>query len=219
MNRNNAADTLLGVSMHANKTISLLLLASVIVATAATNDWQAIAGISGTDSITRIHITNLLLSHDIESVSVGSIVYDVAVPSEKAEQAAKLLRTDAQKHDYSIVFGSNDVVRAAESKVLVSSNSVSSTLKKSEFASDTALGKFLRSKKIAELTAKYPYIISLSVHERQYLATPKAYSTGYDVEIELKKSPEDQAFGYRGSYQVYDGGGQVKRLGSEENAE
>jgi hypothetical protein len=205
--------------MRAVKTISLLLITSVVVATAAPTEWKTIAGVSGNDKITQIHITNLLLSHDIKSAMVGSVLYDVAVPSDKAEEAAKLLRIDAQKHDYWVLFGSNDVVRATECRTLVSRTSVSSTLKKPEFTSATALGKFLRSKKIAELTAKYPYIISLSIHERQYLATPKAYSTGYDVKIELKKSPEDQAFGYRGSYQVYDGGGQVECLGSERNAE
>jgi hypothetical protein len=187
-----------------------------VVAAADVKDWKGIAGVSGTDRITHIHITNLLLSHDIESVMEGSVIYGVSVPPAKAEQATKLLRTDAQKSGYYVWFGSNDVVRAAERKAIVSRISVSSALKKPEFASDTALGRCLRSKEIAKLTAKYPYIIAISVHERQYLTTPKKYGTGYDVEIELQKSLRKQDDGYRGSYQVYDGGRSVVFLGSNE---
>jgi hypothetical protein len=108
------------------------------------------------------------------------------------------------------------VVRAAEGKQLISRSPVSSVLKKSEFASNTALGRFLRCKDISRLTAKYPYIVSLAIHERQYLATPKSYGTGYDVEIELQKSLGEHADGYRGRYQVYEDGSRVGFLGSNE---
>ncbi len=57
------------------------------------------------------------------------------------------------------LFGSNDVVRAADNKPIVSGILVSSALKKPEFASDTAPGRCLRSKEIAKLTGKYPYVI------------------------------------------------------------
>ena len=179
-------------------------------------DWKGIAGVSGTDRITQIHITNLLLSHDIESVMEGSVVYGVSVPPAKTEKATKLLRSDAPKGGYYVFFGSNDLVKATEPKAIVNRTSVSAALKQPEFASDTAFGRFLRSKKIAELTTKYPYIISISVHERQYLATPKTHGTGYDVEIELQKSLRKQDDGYRGSYQVYDDGRSVGFLGSNE---
>ena len=144
------------------------------------------------------------------------MIYGVSVPPANAEQATKLLRADAPKGGYYVWFWSNDVVKATEPKVTVSRISVSAALKRPEFASDTALGRFLRSKEIAKLTAKYPDIISISVHERQYLATPKTHSTGYDVEIELQKSLRKQDDGYRGSYQVYDGGRSVGFLGSSE---
>ncbi|HSH93878.1 MAG TPA: hypothetical protein VK968_07015, partial [Roseimicrobium sp.] len=55
-----------------------------------------------------------------------------------------------------------------------------------------------------------------SVRERHFLTTPKKYGTGYDVEIELQKSLRKQDDGYRGSYQVYDGGRSVGFLGSNE---
>ena len=66
----------------------------------------------------------------------------------------------------------------------------------------------------------------LSVHKRQYLATPKTYGTGYDVEIELQKSLRKQDDGSRGNYQVYDdefrretGLGYKARPGRPANAE
>ena len=144
------------------------------------------------------------------------MVYGISVPPDKEEQAVKLLRTDAQKLGYYVSFGSNDVVRAAERKPLISRITVSSALKMSEFGSGTALGRFLRSREVSRPTARYPYIISLSVHEHQYLATPKTYGTGYDVEIELQKSLRQQDDGYRGNYQVYDDGASVGFLGSNE---
>ncbi len=186
------------------------------VATADVKEWKSIAGISGADRITQIHIRNLLLAHDIESTMEGSLIYDVSVPPAKGEQAIKLLRMDALKNGYYVCFGRNDVVRAAERKALISHTSVSSALERPQFSRETALGSFLRCKEIAVLTAKYPAIIWISVHERQYLATPNTYSTGYDVEIELQKSLQNQDDGYRGRYQVYDGGNGVRFLGSNE---
>lgn len=179
-------------------------------------NWKSIALVSGGDRITQIHITNLLLSHNIESVMEGSMVYDVSVPPSKAEQATKLLRTDAPKSGYFVSFGSNDVMRAPESKALVSRISVSSALKKPEFGSDEALGKFLRSKRIAALTRRYPYITSISIRERQYFSAPRTRATGYEVELELQGSLRKGDEGYRGRYQVYDGGGSVRFLGANE---
>jgi hypothetical protein len=201
---------------RAMKTLLLLLLMSGVLAAAEQKDWKGIAGVSGTDKITQIHIANLLLPHDIESIMEGSVVYGISVPPAQADQASRILRTDAQKLGYYILFGRNDVVRAAKLKQLISHSPVSLVLKKSEYGADKALGRFLRSKDISQLTIKYPVIGSLSVHERQYLATPKTFNTGYDVEIVLQKSLGEKPDGYRGNYQIYDGGIQVAFLGSSE---
>jgi hypothetical protein len=202
--------------MRLLKTASWLLLVSGSAVAADLEQWKGIAGISGTDRISVIHITNLLLSHGIKSAIEGSVIYGVSVPPAQAELASQLLRTNAAKLGYYIWFGSNDVVRAAGGKQLISRSAVSSALKKPALASGTALGEFLRSKDISQLTAKYPYVVALSAHERQYLPTPKTYATGYDVQIELQKSLRDDADGYRGRYQVYDGGRRVEFLGSNE---
>jgi len=196
------------------KTLLLLSLINRVVLAADLQDWKWIASISGNDKISEIHVTNLLLSHGIKSVVEGSVLYGISVPPANAEQASQLLRTDARKLGYGVWFGSNEVVKATEAKQVIAQSPVSSVLKKSEYGSGTALGRFLRSKDISQLTTKYPYVVILSVRERQYLATPKTYSTGYDVEIELKKSPGEQAFGYRGWYQVYDSGRRLEFLGS-----
>lgn len=196
--------------------LSLILVMAGVVAAADEKNWKWVAVISGTDRITEIHVSNLLLSRGIRSAIGGSVGYGVSVPPAKAKQAAKLLRTDALKSGYYIWFGINDVRRASEPKTIVRRISFSSALNKPEFARDTSLGKYLRSKEIAKLTAKYPYIISISVHERQYLTAPKIYGTGYDVAIELQKSLRKKDDGYSGSYQVYDGGRSVDFLGSNE---
>ena len=198
------------------KVLVLILLMTGVVSAADIKDWKGIAGVSGMDKITQIHVRNLLLSYDIESLMEGSLICGISVPPNKAEQAIKLLRADAPKGGYYVWFGGNDVVKATEPKARVSRISISSVLKQPEFASETGLGKFLRSKELAKLTAKYSYIISMSVHERQYLTAPKTCATGYDVMIELRKPFWKQDDGYRGSYQVYDGGSSVGFLGSNE---
>jgi hypothetical protein len=203
------------VVTRAMKTLLVLSLMSGALA-ADLQDWKCIAGVSCIDRISQIHVTNLLLSHDIDSRMEGSVDCGISVLPAKAEQASQLLRRDARKLGYYVWFGSNDVVRAARGKQAISRSPVSSVLKKAEYGNDTALGRFLRSKDISQLTAKYPYVVSLSVHKRQYLSTPKTYGTGYDVEIELQKSLGERADGYRGSYQFYDGGSRVGFLGSNE---
>jgi hypothetical protein len=174
-----------------------------------------IASITGNDRITQIHITNLLLSHNIESSMEGSLIYGVSVASPNAQQAIELLRSDATNNGYYVWFGGKDVIRAAKPKprVIVSRVPISSILERPEFASDAALGKFLRSKDIAELAVKYPYVISVSVLERQYLATPKTHATGYEVDIKLQKSLRAKDDGCRRDYQVYNGGSNVVSFG------
>jgi hypothetical protein len=197
--------------------ISMLLsLISGVLTAAEVQDWKWVACISGMDKISEIHIINLLQSHGIKSVIEGSLAYGISVPPTNAELASQVLRTNAAKLGYMVWFGSNDVIRAAEPRQLITRRPVSSALKEPAYGTGTALGRFLRSKDISQLTAKYPYVVALSAHERRYLATPHNYSTGYDVEIELRKSPTVEAFGYRGSYQVYDGGSRVVFLGSNE---
>jgi hypothetical protein len=183
---------------------------------AAPTDWERIGSILGNDRITGVHITNLLLAEGIGAAISGSRTYEILVPSGQGEKALQVLRSDARELEYCIWFGTDDKVEAPKLDRIIRRTSVSSTIQKPEFGAETALGRFLRSKDISQLTAKYPCITCLSVHERRYLAAPKAYSTGYDVEIELQKSLRERDDGYRGRYQVYEGGDKVAFLGANE---
>ena len=196
----------------------LLLGCSNVESTFAPNsdDWTGIAGISSNDVMSCIHITNFLGSNDIDSLIEGSLIYGISVPSAKASAAKDLLRADALMQGYRVQFDRSDMVNAAKLNPLVSRLDVASALKMEELGSETALGRFIRSEKLSSLTEKYPYVVLLAVHERKYLATPTTFSTGYDLEIELRTSLQDSADGYRGRFQVYDGGSEVKSLGSNE---
>lgn len=180
-------------------------------------DWTSIAGVAGADKITQIHIRNLLLSHDIKSTMEGSLAFGVLVLARDSIKATKLLRLDASKRGYNVWFGINDAMRAVgEREPIVIRTAVSSILKQPKFSRNTALGKFLRSKELSKLTTKYPYISKMSVRYRRYLETPMMYATGYEVEIGLQKSLREQDGGYRGSYQVYEGGRGIRFIGSNE---
>jgi len=198
------------------KHLALLLLVTRMAHAADQNDGKFIGAISSTDEISRIHVTNLLWSQGIGSVIEGSVVHGVTVPSGKANQAAKLLREDATKAGYFVWFSTNDIIKAKEGVQVAVHQPVTTLLQQPEFDARTALGRFLRSKDIAQLFTKYPSLVSLSVHERRYLTTTKTHGTGYDVEIELQTSRSPQANGYRGSYQVFDDGNQVRFLGANE---
>jgi hypothetical protein len=197
------------------KTLLLFLLVNGTLTACEVKDWKSIGVVSGNDVISLLHISNLLRSHGIRSSSGGSIVYDIYVPPVAAGKASQLLRADARKHGYWVGLEKDDVLKAAEPKERVTRAAVATVLGKPEYSDETALGRFLRSTDIAVLTAKYPYV-TLSVHERQYLATPKVFRTGYDVEIALQNSIDDPDKGYRGSYQVYDDGRELQFQGSSE---
>jgi hypothetical protein len=179
-------------------------------------DWKRIACIGGNDKITEVHITNLLLAHGIQAAIHGSRMYAIEVPSATAADAIQLLRSDTRNRDYHISFESGEVLEAPEPKEVVQGISVLSLLKRADYSSETALGLFLRADRISQLTAKYPYMFSLSLHERRYLATPHAHSTGWDVRFELHTSARGRADGCRGWCQLLDDGRKVHLFGFNE---
>lgn len=202
------ANKCIGFLPRATNPLLLLLLTSGVLAAVEQKDWKDIAAVSHRDKISQIHITNLLLSNNIATWE-GSSFGHFFVPPPKAALASRILHSDAQMHGYYIWFETNDFLSSAKPEKLISRRPFSLVLKQKKYGADTALGRFLRSKDISELTIKYPVIGSLWVHERQYLATPKKFITGYDVEIVLQKSLREKSDNYVGEYQVYDGGNQV----------
>lgn len=192
----------------------LLLLFLSSFAQAHEVEWKAICGISGGDVITHMHIANLLLAHDIESRINGSVIHGVEVPATQADEAIRLLRADASKRGYYIFFGEDDYIVAAAPKKCLIRRCFDDVIKQPDYTKTTDLGRFLRSKEITRLVAKYPDMTSLAVHKRHYLATPQEFRIGYDIVLELQKSLQKGDDGYRGWYQVYDNGHKVQFLGS-----
>ena len=179
-------------------------------------DWKRVACILGNDRITEIHISNLLVTHGIQPAIHGSRAYAVEVPSSRAAEAVQLLRSDARNLEYHISFGGDEVLEAPEPKEVVREISVSSLLKRADYSSETALGRFLRSGRISKLAMKYPYMFSLCAHERQYLVTPHTRSTGWDVTYELHNSPGKRSAGCRGWCQLLNGGKEIHFFGAGE---
>jgi hypothetical protein len=179
-------------------------------------DWKRIACILGNDRITEIHITNLLLAHGIQAAIHGSRAYAVDVPSATAAGAIQLLRSDARSRDYHISFGSDEVLEAPELKEVAHGISVLSLLKRSDYSSETALGRFLRADRISQLTVKYPYMFALCLRERRYLARPYGYSTGWDARFELHTSARRRADGCQGWCRILDDGREVHVFASNE---
>ena len=197
-------------SRNANLSLRQSIM-SDIMAPGESEAWKAIAGVDGLDRITHVHIRNLLQANGIESRTEGSILYDVLVPASEAERASHILRTDAQQRGYFAMFERGDRRSAPEFKQILRDSPIASVLQTAEYSAETTLGRFLRTKKLSEVISKYPFLVSLSVHERQYMATPETVDVGYDVEVKLQGQGAlgERTPGYRGSYQVYESGNEV----------
>ena len=66
-----------------------------------------------------------------------------------------------------------------------------------EFKEDKPLGRFLRSKELSAELHDYPYVESLRIREREYLATKDKTEIGYDIEIVLYQKAGDGSKGCR----------------------
>jgi len=176
-------------------------------------EWKSIGSILGSDGITEIHITNLFLAHGIQPAIGGSRAYTILVPQVLAEHATQLLRKEAQTRDYYLWLAGEEVVQAPELREVAGRISIASLLENHNYSSETALGRLLRTDRLSQLAATYPYIFSLRSHQRRYLATPQAYSTGYDVRFELHTSARKQADGCMGWCQLLDDGRTVNFWG------
>src|SRR5690348_10773276 len=107
--------------------------------------WEIVAGISASDRISIIHVNNLLSSKGIDHIIEGSVVYGISVHPPYARQVERLLRKDAKKHGYHILFGKDDYLEAKKGRVRQIGKPITALLAEREFAADTALGKLLRS--------------------------------------------------------------------------
>lgn len=73
-----------------------------------TRNW--VAGISGIDQITGIHVYNLLASNGIPCAMEGSVAYGIEILGPQTNEVFQILKKDAQVRGYSIWFGERDIV-------------------------------------------------------------------------------------------------------------
>ncbi len=170
---------------------------------------ESVAGIGSLDQITAIHVKNLLESSGIESVIEGSIVYGVFVPKERAEAAKKLLRTDAKERGYWLEFGEKDYQEAVKATPKQIRLPISELLAQPDYAKDKALGRFLRSKELSAELHDYPFVESLAIRRREYLAAKGKTEIGYEVGVVLYAKASDDSKGCEYGYQFFAQGGEV----------
>ncbi len=171
----------------------ILLLASVsstVFGYAEPQRTEPVGYIVGRDTMTHVHIENLLSQHGIIMTFNGGFIHSVDVPPDKKKEAIQILRHDAKKRGYSIEFSKSDKIDALNSKLKLKDIAFAQALKLPAYSMQTALGRFLRRNDITQLALKYPYIGSLEVSERKYLTAPKRLRTGYEIDLEVRNAPK-----------------------------
>ena len=167
-------------------------------------EWKVVADVMGYDRITQIHVGNLLALQDIECNIEGSVIYGLSVPKQKAETAIAILREDARKRGYWISFGPKET-RQEYAKIApkrFTRLSVSQLLARPEFAEDKPLGRWVRSTDLSAKLGDFPFVESLEICEREYLATRDKTEIGYYIEVALRPKIGDDSKGFRGRYLV-----------------
>ncbi len=176
-------------------------------------EWK-VADLARGDRITHIHVGNLLASKGIDCRIEYGVVF---VPRQNAETALGLLHEDAKKRGYWIAFSEKDRQNAVDvAPKEIKRLPIAQVLTLPEFASDKPLGRFLRGPALSAKLLAYPFVESLSIHEREYLATPEKTEVGYEVEIELHPRAGDDSKGFRTKYQVWAQGREGSRQGGSE---
>ena len=180
-------------------------------------EWKVIADVMGCDRITHTHVYNLLAAKESECRIEGSIIYGVSVPKQHAEAAIRLLREDVNKRGYFISFGEKDNpkgIKATPKKIKCLP--VAQVLTRPEFAEDRPLGRWLRNPDLSAKLRDYPFVESLEIHEREYLATRDKTEIGYEIEIELRPKAGDDSKGFLVRYYVWTQGRRIERNGGTE---
>jgi hypothetical protein len=191
--------------------MAALFLSACLASSAELENRKVVGGIAALDEIGRIHITNLLLSHRIKPLVIEGGLLKFTVPLPQAPTATALLRRDCRERGYRIwIADTNEGVGSdGDFRTLVTRSEITSVLTKPSFEPTAQLGRFLRSADISHQTVAFPFVVSLSVRARQYLATPTRLRTGFDIQLELQKSASDDGGRFGGTYQVHEGGNRI----------
>ena len=183
--------------------------------------WTFIATVGGLDGITLTHLHSLLKGHGIDSISEGSVVYGVAVPTGKEEDAIRLIKTDLRAREYDITLhagGKETKYSIPVSRWRMTEPNVLYTalITRPDCAPSTDLGTLLRRAEVVNDTLAFPYVVRIKSLERQYLSEDQTLQTGHQFEIEFAVRSDTEIGGKRIYFQVWDHGKQVECLGSNE---
>ena len=166
---------------------TLLIILVSVVGVRSEEETASIGAISCDDGLLHVHITNLLLGHGIPALFPGSVLHSIEVPVSRQKEAAQIVRQDALERGYPVLFGQDDSTPDRATFVEVLSNvAFKKALALPAYSRRMAIGKFLRREDVIKPAVEYPYIDSMEVALRQYLATPKKLRTGYIVRLSLR---------------------------------
>ncbi len=183
--------------------------------------WSFIASVGGLDGITHTHLYSLLKAHGIDCAIEGSVIYGVAVPTDKQTEAIRIIKDDLRERRYDITLhtGGKDLKysipernwRATEPKVLYTD-----LITRPDCAATTDLGALLRTADVANDALDFPYVVRIKSLERQYLDADHTLQTGHQFDIEFAVKQDEEIGGKRIYFQVWNHGKQIESLGSNE---
>src|SRR5207244_532247 len=172
-------------------------------------EWTSVAGVSGLDRITHIHIVNLLARKNIHAMLEGSIGYGVNVPKTKAVQAIMLLKADARRKEYFVTFSDGTKVTPdmTTAKDYPINQLYADTLKTRVPSLPTELMAVLRDPQVGKLAKKAPLVVRFHVRPRSYMLPKNKTATGYEGQIEMGNRVHTAGAEYQ--FQVWEGGKQI----------
>ena len=168
---------------------------------------------SGKDTITHTHITNLLSSHGINSITEGSRACGTKVEKSRLDDAIKLLEQSSSDGVPTIKLHRNERgglwVSGDESKTfnerfnthvddIINTNDRHANL---IFAIKNSASRFYRSFLNAN---RLPIVVSVSGIERKYLDQNGTMQTGYVVELDLANHLDNATAKFTERYQIMD---------------
>jgi hypothetical protein len=175
---------------------------------------QSIGSVYGMDSITQIHITNLLQRQGISCMMAGSKTYGIMVPSGKAAQATALLKKDAPLRGYAILFTDGTQLKPPATKAYRINKPYVQVIKSPNPAFPALLLSVLREKSIQVSARRLPVVVKFDVRQRDYMLPNGQIETGYEGDLELGTS--DHVAGKQQHFEVWELGKRIYLQGSSE---
>ena len=159
------------------------------------------------DSMTNAHITNLLSSQGINSITEGSTAYGTTIEKPRRADAIKLLKkseTDSLptiklQNRLGVLFVTGDKSQTFTEKINVHINDITeSTNRRANLV--LAIKNSIPSSYLA--ANRLPIVVALSGFERKYLDEDGAMQTGYTIEIDLADRVDNPTASFTERYQI-----------------